>query len=55
MKKNYVKPETECLKVQFEAIMETMLGMSETKANPDNAVLSKERQFINFAEDNGLN
>lgn len=52
MKKNYVKPETECLKVQFEAIM---LGISETKADPSNPVLSKERQFINFAEDNGLN
>lgn len=50
MKKTYLKPETECLSVSFNAIM---LSISGTNANSETPVLGKER-VINFAEDNGI-
>lgn len=51
MKKTYLKPETELIPIKFSAIM---LTLSQTEANPDNPVLGKERDFVNFAEGNGI-
>lgn len=52
MKKTYLRPETELLDVKFNAIMlNTSPG---TDADSTSPVLSKERNIINFAEDNGI-
>lgn len=51
MKKTYLKPETELISVKFNAIM---LSLSDNYANPNDPVLSKERDAINFAEGYGI-
>lgn len=52
MKKTYLKPETELLDVKFNAIMlNTSPGSDADSGSP---VLSKERNFVNFAEGNGI-
>lgn len=51
MKKTYLKPETELISIKFGAIM---LTLSQTNADKDLPVLDKERNFVNFAEGNGI-
>lgn len=49
MKKTYLKPETECLDIKFDAIL---LGVSnDTKADPTNDVLSKDRIFMDLEDE----
>lgn len=49
MKKTYLRPETELLDVKFNAIMLTTSPGSP--ADSTSPVLSKGRNFVNFAEE----
>lgn len=49
MKKNYLKPEIECLDIKFDAIL---LGVSgDTKADPSKSVLGKERDMFELEDE----
>lgn len=49
MKKTYLKPETECLDIKFDAIL---LGVSnDTNADSSQPVLSKDRIFMDLEDE----
>lgn len=48
MKKTYLKPETECLDIKFDAIM---MSVSETPADSSKPVLSKDRIFMDLEDE----